>query len=91
MERSDETAPGNWRETDPITQNQNKKRNGCEMSKTSWQTGKLPMKDGSENHSKDDSLLLEQWLNITRFQHEINQDFTNLVRQFYQEYFLSMH
>ena len=25
----------------------------CDMSKTSWQTGKLLMKDDSENHSKD--------------------------------------
>ena len=27
-ERSDEPAPGNWRETDPIIQNQNEKRDG---------------------------------------------------------------
>ena len=25
----------------------------CEMSKTSWPTGKLSMKDDLENHSKD--------------------------------------
>ena len=25
----------------------------CDMSKASWQTGKLCMKDDSENHSKD--------------------------------------
>ena len=24
----------------------------CEMSKTSWQTGKLPVKDDAENHSE---------------------------------------
>ena len=62
-----------------------------EMSKTSWQTGKLSMKDSSENHSKDQLFLLEQWLHITRFQHEINQDFINLARQFYHESFLGMH
>ena len=28
QERSDEPAPGNWCETDPITQNKNRKRNG---------------------------------------------------------------
>ena len=27
-ERRDEPAPGNWRKTDPITENQNKKKNG---------------------------------------------------------------
>ena len=57
----------------------------CEMSKTSWQTGKLPM-----NHSKARLFRLEQWSSITRFQQEINQDFTNLVRKFYQEDFLGM-
>ena len=31
-ERSDEPAPGNWRETNPITQNQNKKSNGNQDS-----------------------------------------------------------
>ena len=28
VERRDEPAPGNWRKTDPITENQNKKKNG---------------------------------------------------------------
>ena len=57
----------------------------CEMSKTSWQMGKLTMKDSLENHSKGQYFLLELWLNITRFQHEINQDFINLARKFYLE------
>ena len=52
-----------------------------EMSNTSWSAGKLRMKDGLENHSNGQCFLLEQWLNITRFQHEINQDFINLVRK----------
>ena len=63
----------------------------CEMSKTAWQNEKPLMKDGLENRSKDQQFLLEQWLNITRFQHESNQDFNNLARKFYQESFLCMH
>ena len=39
----------------------------CEMSKTSWQMGKLRMKDELENHSKDQYFFLEQWLNIFDF------------------------
>ena len=57
----------------------------CEMSKISWQTGKLLMKVDSGSHSKDQLFSLEQWSNIARFQHEINQDFINLARKFYQE------
>ena len=45
----------------------------CEMSKTSWQEGKLVMKDGLENHSKDHQFFLGQWLNIIRFQHETGE------------------
>ena len=37
-----------------------------EMSKTSWQVGRLLMKDGLENHLKDQQFLLEQRLVITR-------------------------
>ena len=47
---------------------------------------KLLMKDDLENHSKGRWFLLEQWLNIIRFQREINQDFINLARKFYLEY-----
>ena len=63
----------------------------CGMFKTSWQMGKLLLKDVSENHLQDQEFLLEQWLNITRFQHGTRHDFTNLARQFYQEYFLGVH
>ena len=35
--------------------------------------------------------FLEQWLNIIRFQLEINQDFINVARKYYQESFLGMH
>ena len=35
----------------------------CGTSKTSWPTGRRHMKDELENHSKDQSYLLEQWLN----------------------------
>ena len=52
----------------------------CEMSKTSWQKGKLPTKDDLENHSNGQLFPLEQWLNIIRFQREIYQGFTNLAR-----------
>ena len=53
--------------------------------------GKLPMKDDSEKHSKDQYFFLEQRLNITRFQHDINQDFIDLVRKFHLESFLGVH
>ena len=55
----------------------------CEMSKTCWQTGKHFMKGHLESRSKGQQFLLEQWLNIIRFQTEIYEDFINLVRQFY--------
>ena len=61
-----------------------------EMSKTSWQTEKLLMKDGLENHSEDQKNFLEQWLNIIRFQHEINQDFIKLTRKCHLVSFLGM-
>ena len=35
--------------------------------------------------------FFEQWLNITWFQHEINQDFINLARTLCQESILGMH
>ena len=53
--------------------------------------GKLPMKDDSENNQKKNNSLWEQRLNITRFQHDINQDFIHLVRKFYLESFLGVH
>ena len=39
----------------------------CDMSMTSWQTGKLLMKGDSENHLKAQSFRLVQWLSIIRF------------------------
>ena len=59
----------------------------CEMSKTSWQTGKRRSKDDLENHSEGQQFLLGQWLNIIRFQCEINLDFINVARKYYQEFF----
>ena len=56
----------------------------CEMSKTSWQTWTLLMRGDSESFSKNQLFRLEQWLNIIRFQPEIKQDFSKLVRKFYQ-------
>ena len=63
----------------------------CKMSKTSWQTEKLRMNEDLGNLSKDQSYFFEHWLNMIRFQCEINQDFTNLARKYYQESFLDMH
>ena len=60
----------------------------CEMSKTSWQMGKLLMKGDSGNHSKVQYLLLEQWKNINQFLQETSPDFTDLERKVHQEYFL---
>ena len=60
-----------------------------EMSKTSWQMGKTPQERRfGEPFKGPIYFFLEQWLNITRFHHEINQDFINLARQFYLESFL---
>ena len=60
----------------------------CEMFKTSWQMEKHRMKDDLENHSKGQQFLLEQWLNIIRFQREIYQELMNLARNL--ESFLAM-
>ena len=57
----------------------------CEMFNTSWQKGKLFLKDDSEKHVKT------QWLNMFRFLHETSQGFTNLATQICQEYSLEMH
>ena len=46
------------------------------------------MKDGLENHLKDQYFFSGQWLNIIRFQFEINQDFINLARKSYLGSFL---
>ena len=45
----------------------------CEKSKTSWQMGKLLVKEDLENHSKDQSFRLEQCLNIVRLHRKIRQ------------------
>ena len=58
----------------------------CEMSKTSWQMGKLLTQGDSENHAKAQWFLLVQWLNIIRFLPETSQRSTNVVRKCYQEY-----
>ena len=50
----------------------------CEMSKTSWQMGKLSMRDDLENHSKGQQYILEQWLNIIRLHQKISQEIINL-------------
>ena len=56
----------------------------CETSTTSWPTGKLLTKGDSENHSRVQWYLLEQWLNIIRFLQETSQGSTNLVRKCYR-------
>ena len=60
----------------------------CGTSKTSWRTGKLPMKDDSKSHSKDRSFHLEQWSNIIRFRQEIKTGVINTERKFYLGYAL---
>ena len=63
----------------------------CEMSKTSWQMGKLPVKGDSENHLEAQRFLLEQWWNVIQFLHDTSQDSTNLARQFYLEFSSDMN
>ena len=62
----------------------------CEMSKTSWQMGKLSIKGDLEKHSKGQYFFLEQWLNIIRFLHETSLGSTNLARKYYLVSFLGM-
>ena len=38
----------------------------CEMSKTSWQTGKLRMNEDLGNHLKDQLFHLVHWWNISQ-------------------------
>ena len=59
----------------------------CEMSKTSWQTGKRRTNDDLENPLKGQQHLLEQWLNIIRLHRKISQEFINLARKYYLESF----
>ena len=55
----------------------------CEMSQTSWPTGKHRMKGDSENQLKARLFLLVQRLNIILFLRKSSQGSTNLVRKFY--------
>ena len=50
----------------------------CETSTTSWKMGRLPMRDDSENHSRDQQCHSGQWLSSIRYHYVINQDFINL-------------
>ena len=63
----------------------------CEMSKTYWRTGKLPVKDESENSFRDQPFHLKRCSSIIPFQQKINLEFTNLGRKSDLEYFLDMH
>ena len=59
----------------------------CEMSKTSWQMGKLIMEGDSEDHLKVQSFFSEQRLNIIRFPaEETSLGIINSARKFCQEY-----
>ena len=51
----------------------------CEMSKTSWQMGKLLMKGDTGNHFEVPYFLWVQWLSVIRFLHKTSQGFTNLA------------
>ena len=61
-----------------------------EMSNTSWQMGKLRMKDDLENHSNIQEYLVEHWLNTIRFHHKTKHEFINLARKYYLGSFLAM-
>ena len=59
----------------------------CEMSKISWQTRKLLMKEDVGTHSKDQLLHSEHQWNTFQAQREIKRKFINLVRKYYQGFF----
>ena len=59
----------------------------CEMSKTSWQTGKLLMKEDLGNHSKDQLFHSEHQWNTFQTQRESKHEFINFVRMYYQGFF----
>ena len=50
--------------------------------------GKLLLKGDLENQSKGQFFLFGHWVDIIRFQREINQEFINLARTYFQESFL---
>ena len=52
----------------------------CEMSKTSWQMGKLHTKGVLENDLKAQYFFLDNCLSNFLFLHETSQGFTNLAR-----------
>ena len=56
----------------------------CEMSKTSWQTGELHMKEDLENHSKDHLFDLVHWSNTFQSPQEIKQGFINFERKYHK-------
>ena len=62
----------------------------CEMSKISWQTGKLCMNEDLGNHFKDQLFHLVHWLDTSRTPRETKQEFINLERKYYQESFQDM-
>ena len=62
----------------------------CEMSKTSWQTGKLRMNEDLENLSKDQLFHLTHWWNTSQIPRETKLEFINLERKYFQEFFLDM-
>ena len=62
----------------------------CEMSKTSWQTGKTPYERRFGEPFKGPKIHFGAVVEIIRFQCEINQDFINLAGKLYMEYSLDM-
>ena len=59
----------------------------CEMSKTSWQTGKLGTNEDLVNRLKDQLFHLAHWWNISQIPWETKREFINSERKYYQESF----
>ena len=62
----------------------------CDMSRTSWQTGKLRMDEDLGNHSLDQSFHLVHWWNTSQIPKETKLEFINSVRKYYQVSFQDM-
>ena len=57
----------------------------CEMSKISWQTGKLRLNEDLGNHLMDQLFHLLHWWNISQIQRKTKREFINSERKYYQE------
>ena len=60
----------------------------CEMSKTSWQTGKLRMHEDLLNHSRDQVFHFAHWSKISQTPRETKRQSINSERKYYQGFSL---